>query len=108
MCSSDLLGYDVLGASSSSEAIELLKANIPVALVLSDVVMPGGASGYDIARWASETKPDLVVLLTSGNEEPARRAAGHFSGLAVLPKPYTRAQLGQAVHDALTRLPNQS
>jgi PAS domain S-box-containing protein len=95
------LGYDVLEAQSGPEAIEVLKSAAPVALVFSDVVMPGGMSGYDIARWVHKSKPGIKVLLTSGNEEPARREAPDLSTLSVLGKPYSRAQLGHAVHDAL-------
>lgn len=95
------LGYDVMEARSGPEAVELMKAQTPVRLVFTDVVMPGGMSGYDVARWAKTARPELKVLLTSGNEAPAREASADVQGLRVLAKPYTRAQLGHAIRDAL-------
>lgn len=92
---------DVMEARSGPEAIELVKADTLVALAFTNVAMPGGMSGYDVARWARSARPKLKVLLTSGNEAPAREASSDMSGLRVLAKPYTRTQLGHAIHEAL-------
>ena len=56
------LGYAVLQAKSGPEAITLLEAGEPVSLVFSDIVMPGGMTGYDVAEWVRSMKPDLKVL----------------------------------------------
>jgi len=95
------LGYAVLDARSGPEAVEILKGDAPVVLVFSDIMMPGGMTGYDIARWAQTTRPDLKVLLTSGYNEAARNETEEFDGLKVLRKPYSLAQLGCAIHEAL-------
>jgi PAS domain S-box-containing protein len=95
------LGYDVMEAQSGPEAIEVLKNDVPVALVFSDVVMPGGMTGFDVARWARSAKSGGKVLLTSGNEELARPYSDELPGLRVLSKPYSRAQLAHAIHDTL-------
>ena len=95
------LGYDVMEAQSGPEAIEVLKNDVPVALVFSDVVMPGGMTGFDVARWARSAKSGVKVLLTSGNEELARPYSDEVPGLRVLSKPYSRAQLAHAIHDTL-------
>ena len=60
------LGYAVLEAKTGPEAITLLESGEPIALVFSDIVMPGGMTGYDVAEWVRSMKPDLKVLLTSG------------------------------------------
>ena len=96
------LGYSVLPAKTGAEAIELLKSGEPAALVLSDVVMPGSLSGYDVASWVRRERPDVKVLLTSGFSEKMRQDDDEtIRRLKVLGKPYSRAQLGVAVRDAL-------
>ena len=95
------LGYAVLAARSSLEAVEILKGDAPVVLVFSDIMMPGGITGYDIARWAQTTRPDLKVLLTSGYNEAAGNETEEFDGLKVLRKPYNLARLGYAIREAL-------
>ncbi|MHB2170014.1 PAS domain-containing hybrid sensor histidine kinase/response regulator [Alsobacter sp. R-9] len=97
----EALGYAVIEARSGPEAIAALGTDAPVSLVFSDVLMPGGMSGYDVARWVRKERPDLKVLLTSGNHESIRREPVDTTGRRVLAKPYTYAQLGRAVHEAL-------
>jgi CheY-like chemotaxis protein len=94
------LGYDVLEARTGAEAIELLELSKPVALVFADIVMPGGMTGYDVAKWVRSRKPDLKVLLTSGYANPPVAADG-VSEIKVLGKPYTREQLARAVRETL-------
>ena len=95
------LGYAVLAARSGLEAVEILKGDAPIVLVFSDIMMPGGMTGCDIARWAQTTRQDLKVLLTSGHNEAARNETEEFDGLKVLRKPYNLARLGHAIHEAL-------
>ena len=92
------LGYSALPASNGAEAVEILKGDAPVVLVFSDIVMPGGMSGYDVARWVRTMRPDLKVLLTSGYYDGSPKGA---EGLKVLEKPYTRVQLSQAIREQL-------
>jgi signal transduction histidine kinase/CheY-like chemotaxis protein len=95
------LGYVAVEAHDGRQAIDLLKGGSPVALVLSDIVMPGGVTGYDVAKWARSYKPDLKVLLTTGyNNTPLATRAEHDK-TQVLGKPYSRAQLAHALHEAL-------
>jgi signal transduction histidine kinase/FixJ family two-component response regulator len=95
------LGYDVLEARTGAEAIKLLEIGTPVALVFADIVMPGGMTGYDVAKWVRSRRPDLKVLLTSGYANPPDAANDGVREFKVLDKPYTREQLAQAVRKTL-------
>jgi CheY-like chemotaxis protein len=97
------LGYAVLKAKTGAKAITLLKSGEPIALVFSDIVMPGGMTGYDVAAWVRSMKPDLKVLLTSGYSDMPLGEREAARGLEVLGKPYTREQLAYALRAALDR-----
>jgi signal transduction histidine kinase len=94
------LGYTVLAARTGSEAINLLESGGQVALVFSDIVMPGRMTGYDVAEWVRSRKPGLKVLLTSGYSD-LPPAMSEVVPIRVLSKPYTREQLGCALREAL-------
>jgi CheY-like chemotaxis protein len=91
------LGYTV-EAHNGPEAVEILKSESEIELVLSDVVKPGGMSGYDIAKWIQTQRPSVKVLLASGYNEIGAKEG---SELPMLAKPYTRATLARAVRDLL-------
>ena len=95
------LGYAVLEAETGPDAITLLKSGEPIALVFSDIVMPGGMTGYDVAQWVQSMKPAVKMLQTTGYSEiPV--AVGETAGrVKVLGKPYTREQLACALREAL-------
>lgn len=99
------LGYVVLEAASGPEAIEMLGKHPDVQLVFSDVVMPGGMSGFDLADWIATHHACLPVVLTSGFAEGASAAAGltgrAIAGRAILHKPYSRVELARALKHGL-------
>ncbi len=95
------LGYAVVEAKTGPEAITLLESGEPIALVLSDIVMPGGMTGYDVAERVRSMKPDLKVLLTSGYSDMQLAASEAVRKIKVLGKPYTREQLAHALREAL-------
>jgi CheY-like chemotaxis protein len=96
------LGYRVIEADGGARAIEALKAGAKVDLVFSDVVMPGGISGFDLAHWVAENMPTARILLTSGfAEHVARAGEAPAPELEVLRKPYSGAELARALRDAL-------
>lgn len=74
-----MLGYDVVEAGRGAEAIAALEGDATIRLVLSDVVMPGGVDGFDVADWARAHRPDVGVLLVSGNMASDPRRAAHPS-----------------------------
>jgi two-component system CheB/CheR fusion protein len=95
------LGYAVLEAKTGPDAITLLGSDEPIALVFSDIVMPGGMTGYDVAERVRAMKPDLKVLLTSGYRDLGVKAGKMARDAKILGKPYTRAQLACALREAL-------
>jgi signal transduction histidine kinase/ActR/RegA family two-component response regulator len=95
------LGYIVLEAKTGPEAVALLEAGKPVALVFSDIVMPGGMTGYDLAEWVGAMKPGLKMLLTTGYSEMPIAASEVAQKVKVLGKPCTREQLAHALREAL-------
>ncbi len=97
------LGYEVLTAENGPRAVELLQETDKIDLVLSDVVMPGGMSGFDVVRWVSENRPEIKILLTSGfAPDLAREHGGDGVTAPLLRKPYTQQELAGAVRTALS------
>jgi CheY-like chemotaxis protein len=99
----EALGYVAIEAKTGPDAMEQLNAHGLVQLVLSDIIMPGGMSGYDVARWVATHKPGVRVILCTGYNE-GDRGEDDARGLVVLAKPYTRNQLAQAINDAFARV----
>ena len=65
--------------------------------------MPGGMSGFDLARWVRANKPSIKVLLTSGfTGEIARNGNSDAADVEVLRKPYAIAELARAMREALS------
>jgi PAS domain S-box-containing protein len=96
------LGYSVIEAESAARAIEVLESGAKVDLIFSDVVMPGGMSGFDLAAWARKNVPSVRVLLTSGfADDVARAGETAAQGLEILRKPYTADELARALRAAL-------
>jgi PAS domain S-box-containing protein len=100
------LGYRVLAAVDGPEALGLIQGDVPVDLLFTDVVMPGGMSGWELAARARRLRPGLKVLLTSGYavETLASRGRGHPEML-LLNKPYRKSDLARRVHEALAAPP---
>jgi PAS domain S-box-containing protein len=92
------LGYTVLEAEDGRRALEVLDHAPRVDLLFTDVVMPGGLSGDDLAREAIRRTRGIKVLFTSGY--PADHLGGGKSGegtAKLLRKPYTRRELAETV-----------
>ena len=92
-------GYQVVTAADGPSALDCLAERPDIRLVFSDVLMPGGLTGVELAAEVRTRFPTTRVLLTSGFT--ARGAGSDFDGI-VLRKPYTRADLVAAVRSALT------
>ncbi|UPT64259.1 MAG: PAS domain S-box protein [Hyphomonadaceae bacterium JAD_PAG50586_4] len=96
------MGYRVVTARHGAEAIELLRADTAFDLLFTDVVMPGGVNGRQLADAARELVPGLPVLYTSGNPDIVLAEEGRLaSGTHLLRKPYRRRELGAKLRQAL-------
>jgi CheY-like chemotaxis protein len=96
-------GYTVLQAASGRDALEVWeRANRPVDLLLTDLVMPGGIMGSELAERLSSQSPRLKVIYTSGySPGMAGRDASLLEGRNFLPKPYSIGKLAQFVRECL-------
>jgi PAS domain S-box-containing protein len=95
------LGYRVLEASNGADALRVLEQHAEVQLLLSDVAMPGGMTGYDLVSRARDLRPGLPMLLSSGYAEHARRQASADPSVPMIAKPYRITDLAAAVRTAL-------
>ncbi len=95
----ETLGYHVLTATNSEEALEQLAEHPDISLLFSDVVMPGGMNGYELAEQAMEEHSNLKILLTSGHTEKASGQAQ--KNYKQIMKPYTLEELTRWVQSLL-------
>jgi signal transduction histidine kinase/HAMP domain-containing protein/ActR/RegA family two-component response regulator len=96
-------GYQIIEASSGKEALEVWNRHASkIDLLLTDMVMPGGVSGVDLAERLQASQPRLRIVFTSGyaanevNREVLAKTSARF-----LPKPYTHDELAQTVRECL-------
>jgi PAS domain S-box-containing protein len=95
------LGYRVLEHDQAAEALAVLERE-PVDLLFSDVVMPGGIGGIELARLALERRPSMKILLTSGFPNVrGDKNANLPVGVPLLSKPYSREELAAALRATL-------
>jgi signal transduction histidine kinase len=97
-----LLGYRVLAARNGVTALEILRSEVPIDVLFTDVVMPGGISGPQLAEAALVLRPGLRVLYTSGYTENAVVHHGRLDpGVVLLSKPYRRQELAEKLRYVL-------
>jgi CheY-like chemotaxis protein len=89
------LGCDVTTAENGASALEALEEGVAFDLLMSDIVMPGGISGVDLARSASANRPDMAVLLTTGYAGDRVDVAPADLPWPVLRKPFQVEQLAE-------------
>ena len=96
------MGYRILSAPDGVEARKVLESHAAIDLLLTDVVMPNGVSGIDLARWARKLRQDLKVVLVSGY---SRQTQPHRSddGFVFLEKPFQQSDLAASVATALNQ-----
>lgn len=96
------LGYHVLEAADGPAALDLLRANTSVSALFTDVVLPGGMTGAQLAAQAKGLRPALRILFTTGY---ARNAVVHQgkldAGVQLLTKPFSFTDLATRIRDVL-------
>jgi PAS domain S-box-containing protein len=102
------LGYSTLEASSGAEALELVRSGARYDMMLTDVVMPGGMTGYELAERVESLRPDLKVLFTSGYTELAVTDGHVFDKRSFLSKPYRKQDLARAIRRVLDESRNDA
>ncbi len=95
------LGYRVLAAQDATEALEQLQTSKRVDILFSDVVMPGGMNGVQLAVEARRLRPGLRAILTSGYTNEAFSNGDRVpSDVPLLSKPYRREELARLLRAA--------
>src|SRR5580658_5478660 len=90
-------GFDVVEAANADEAIEVLESRTDIAVVFTDIQMPGSMDGLKLARAVRGRWPPIKIIATSG-----RLNVGDVDlpeGGRFLPKPYSHAQVARVLHE---------
>jgi len=96
------LGYRVIVTRNGPAALEILRGPETIQLLFTDVVMPGGLFGPELAREAARLRPDLRILMTSGySEHPVEALDGLGREVQILNKPYRRHDLAMMLRSVL-------
>jgi len=88
------LGYTTTRVPNAKEALDCIEKGPPIDMMFSDIIMPGGLNGIELAQEVRRRRPDLPILLTTGY---GGRGEGDVQGFTVLRKPYDRDELGAAL-----------
>ena len=96
------LGYKVTEAENGQGALAAFDEGEAIDLVFSDVIMPGGMSGFELARKIRELRPSQKILLTSGFPGAATRAGEKINHTSpMLRKPYNQIELSRYIRAAI-------
>ena len=95
-------GYNVIEAPDGPSGLAILSANRRIDLLVSDVGLPGGMNGRQVADAARVSRPELKVLFITGYAENAAVGNGLLApGMEVLTKPFVMGDLAAKVHDMI-------
>jgi signal transduction histidine kinase len=95
-------GYQTFAAGNAAEALAIIDGSERIDLLFTDVIIPGGLNGRQLAIEALKRRPELKVLYTSGYTENAIVHHGRLDiGVLLLPKPYLSSDLARMIRVAL-------
>ena len=96
------LGYRTITAANGPDALALLDQNVAFDALFTDVVMPGGMNGRELADAVTRRRPGIPVLFTSGYPDAAMMHEGRLDpGVALLNKPYRQSDLARLMREVL-------
>jgi CheY-like chemotaxis protein len=97
------LGYAAIEAADGASGLKVLQSNVRIDLLISDVGLPGGLNGRQMADAARVTRPRLKVLFITGYAENAAVGDGHLeAGMHVLTKPFAMQTLTNRIRSIIT------
>ncbi|MEH3118324.1 MAG: PAS domain S-box protein [Methylorubrum populi] len=98
------LGYTAIEAADSASGLKVLQSDVRIDLLISDVGLPGGMNGRQMADAARVSRPGLKILFITGYAENAAVGNGHLEpGMAVLTKPFVVETLGLRIREMIAR-----
>ncbi len=96
------LGYTAIEAADGAAGLTVLRSNARIDLLVTDVGLPNGLNGRQVAEAARQLRPDIKVLFITGYAESSALNQGHLEpGMRVLRKPFSTDELAGRVHDLL-------
>jgi signal transduction histidine kinase/ActR/RegA family two-component response regulator len=96
------LGYVTIASADAAEALAHVEDGVAFDLLFTDIVMPGGMNGYELAEEVLRRRPGIPVLYTSGYAETAILRHGRLDAdIAMLHKPYRKADLARKLREVL-------
>ena len=97
------LGYTAIEAADGASALPVLRSNQRIDLLVTDVGLPGGMNGRQVADFGRAVRPELKVLFITGYAEKSVMSDGDLGyGMAILTKPFAMETLAAGVKDLLT------
>ncbi len=96
------VGFATLIAADGYQAKQMLASEPHIDLLFTDLILPQGPNGLDLARFARERRPEIRVVIASGHITKATSRMGEIEDYATISKPYSGAQAVAAVNLALS------
>jgi CheY-like chemotaxis protein len=97
-------GYTALEAEDGVAGLKIIESDARIDLLITDVGLPGGMNGRQVADAARVSRPDLKVLFVTGFAENAAVASGHLApGMAVITKPFVMVELASTITEMIER-----
>ena len=95
-------GYAALQAEDGPSGLRILQSGVQIDLLITDVGLPGGMNGRQVADAARVSRPDLKILFVTGFAENAAVANGHLEpGMAVITKPFVMTELASRIEEMI-------